>query len=93
MAKLKELEMAHKIIQQALETKRTEGYEKELLKIINDYADTWFLLNLYDKEKLVIEDVSLKSGVRLDYDKVIKKYRAFSRAPDVAKTSNRFIWR
>ena len=71
-AKLRELETAHKLIQQALETKRSEGYERELLKIISDYANTWFLLLQYDEEKLKIENVSAKPGKPLDYDEVMK---------------------
>lgn len=77
ITKLKELETAHKLIQQALESKRSEGYERELLHIINDYADTWFILNLYDHQKLAIEDVSLKTGVRLEYDNVVKNIVRF----------------
>lgn len=79
VAKLKELETAHKLIQQALESKRSEGYERELLNIISDYANTWFVLNLYDEEKLAIENVNEKKSRGLVYDEVlasIKKFRS-----------------
>jgi prophage maintenance system killer protein len=77
IAKLKELETAHKLFQQVLESRRSEGYEQELLKMITDYADAWFILNLYDNQKLAIEDVSLKAGLGLDYDQVIKNIARF----------------
>jgi prophage maintenance system killer protein len=75
--KLKELETAHKIIQQALENRRSEGYERELLKIISDYANAWFVLNLYDEGNLVIGDVSEKKSSALDYDDVLKNIERF----------------
>lgn len=71
-SKLRELETAHKLIQQALENKRSEGYERELLNIITDYANTWFLLLQYDEEKLKIEKVSTGPGKALDYEEVMK---------------------
>lgn len=71
-AKLRELETAHKLIQQALMSKRSEGYERELLKIITDYANTWFVLMQYDDEKLRIENVSAHRGKALNYEEVIK---------------------
>jgi len=77
LAKIRELETAHKLIQQALESRRAEGYEKELLNIISDYADTWFLLNLYDKQKLELENVTIKTGAGLSYEGVIKNIIRF----------------
>ncbi len=77
VAKLKELETAHKLIQQALESKRSEGYERELLSIINDYANTWFLLLGYDEETLKVEKVSLKPSRGLVYEKVLKNVIRF----------------
>ena len=71
-AKLRELETAHKLIQQALESKRSEGYERELLKIISDYANAWFVLMKYDEQKLKIENVSSGLGKALNYDEVVK---------------------
>ncbi len=77
VAKLKELETAHKLIQQALESKRSEGYERELLRIISDYANTWFVLNLYDHQKLAIENVSVRAGIGFQYEAVIKNIVRF----------------
>ncbi len=77
VAKLKELETAHKLIQQALESRRSEGYERELLKIIGDYANTWFLLLGYDEETLKIEKVSIRPSRGLVYEEVLKKLHAF----------------
>lgn len=76
-SKLRELETAHKLIQQALESKRSEGYERELLKIITDYANTWFVLRQYDDEKLKIEHVSAKAGKPLSYEEIIKSIVRF----------------
>jgi prophage maintenance system killer protein len=76
-AKLKELETAHRLIQQALATKRSEGYERELLKIITDYANAWFVLNQYDKKELAIEDVSTKQAQGLNYDEAKKTVAQF----------------
>ena len=78
-AKLKELEIAHKLIQQALESKRSEGHERDLLKIITDYANTWFVLLQYDEDKLKIENVSSKPGVPLSYDEVVKNIARFQK--------------
>ena len=77
VAKLKELETAHKLIQQALESKRSEGYERELLNIITDYANTWFVLNLYDEQKLRIEKVSDRKSKGLNYDEVLRNIKRF----------------
>lgn len=77
VAKLKELETAHKLIKQALESKRSEGYERELLRIINDYANTWFLLLGYDEDTLEIEKVSIKPSHGLVYEEVLKKLHSF----------------
>lgn len=76
-AKLKDLEGAHKLIQQALESKRLDGYEKELLNIITDYANTWFVLNQYDKGELEITDVSKKKAKSLDYVEIRKSIDKF----------------
>ncbi|MBI4054390.1 MAG: virulence protein RhuM/Fic/DOC family protein [Candidatus Doudnabacteria bacterium] len=77
IAKLKELETAHKLIQQVLESKRSEGYERELLRIISDYANTWFILNLYDEQKLAIENVSERKSQGLVYEEVIENIARF----------------
>lgn len=75
--KLKELEGAHKLIQAALASRRLEGYEKELLRIITDYADTWFLLNQYDKGELSFKDVGKKPGPALNYGSLIDSIAKF----------------
>lgn len=75
--KLKDLEGAHKLISQALESRRLDGYEKELLSIITDYANTWFVLNQYDKGELAIEDVSQKKTVFLKYEEIQKSILKF----------------
>lgn len=76
---LKDLESAHKLIQGALENKRLEGYEKELLRIITDYANTWFVLNAYDKDDLKIADVSKRPARALDYLSLRKSIAAFKK--------------
>ncbi|MEK7617832.1 MAG: virulence protein RhuM/Fic/DOC family protein [Patescibacteria group bacterium] len=77
--KLKELESVHKVFQHALENKRMEGYEKELLKIITDYANTWFVLNAYDKGDLKIEDVSRRTARALNHLSLQKSIAAFKK--------------
>lgn len=69
-AKLKELESTIKLFQNAIEIKRLDGYEKELLKIITDYTKAWILLNRYDHDNLDTEGVSKKIRCTLSYDKV-----------------------
>ncbi len=75
--KLKDLEGAHRLMQTALESRRLEGYEKELLKIIADYANTWFVLNAYDKDDLKIQDTSKGPAKVLDYGSLQKSILAF----------------
>lgn len=75
-ASLKEYEKAIGLLQAAVETRRLEGYEKELLNIILDYSKTWILLNKYDEQKLLIEHVTKKS-VGLKYEKVKKSIDQF----------------
>jgi prophage maintenance system killer protein len=76
-AKLKELQQAMSLIQTAVETKRLEGYEKELLNIITDYANTWVLLNQYDHDQLVIDKVTKRVVYKLDHEKVTKSISRF----------------
>lgn len=75
--KLKELEGTIKVFQNTLETNRIQGYEKDLLKIITDYTDTWILLNKYDRDELTIENVTKKVGHKLEYEKVKKSIEQF----------------
>lgn len=75
--KLKELQQAVGLMQQALEVKRLEGYEKELLHIITDYTNTWITLNQFDSGNLSLDQVSKKSIKYLDYDQVKKAIERF----------------
>ncbi len=72
---LKELERTTHLFYNVLEGQRALGYEKELLKIITDYAHTWAILNKYDKDELKIEGVSKKVPLPLDYNEA-KSYIA-----------------
>ncbi|HYV33892.1 MAG TPA: virulence protein RhuM/Fic/DOC family protein [Candidatus Limnocylindria bacterium] len=65
--KMKELEKTAGLFQNVLESRRAEGYEKDLLKIITDYAHTWALLNKYDKGELSIEGVTKRTPGPLEY--------------------------
>ncbi len=71
-SKLKELEQANKLFLEVIESRKAEGYEKELLKIITDYTNTWFILNQYDKGELGVEDVTKRKSVPLNYEEVQK---------------------
>ena len=75
--KLKELQQAITLMQQALEVKRLEGYEKELLHIITDYTNTWITLNEFDKGDLKLDQVTKKVVKHLDYDPVKKSIERF----------------
>lgn len=91
VTKLKELETAHRLIQQALESRRSEGYERELLKIIADYANTWFVLNLYDQQKLEISNVNERKGAALVYETVLHNIKRFrQRLQSVKQASELF---
>ncbi len=69
--KLKEIQQTISLFKNVLESKQLEGREADLLKIITEYADTWSLLNEYDKGNLKISDVTkLKNPSYLEYDKV-----------------------
>jgi prophage maintenance system killer protein len=76
-AKVRELEQAKRIFSQALESRRTEGYEKELLNIITDYLDTWIVLNQYDAGKIDTDSTNSKEAKYLDYDDVKKTIDRF----------------
>ena len=78
-AKVKELQSAVNIIQTAIQNNKLEGYEKEVLNIITDYASTWTLLYQYDEQKLLPESGTKKIVSALDYDKInrsIDRFRA-----------------
>jgi death-on-curing family protein len=74
--KLKELQQAVGLMQQALEIKRLEGYEKELLNIITDYANTWLTFYQFDADKLPLEGQK-RTAKYLDYEKVKKAVERF----------------
>ncbi len=74
--KLKELQQAVGLMQEALNIKKLEGYEKELLNIITDYANTWVTFYQYDSNTLSL-DGSKKSVSYLDYDQVKKSIERF----------------
>lgn len=77
--KMKELEKAAGLFQQVLESRKAEGYEKDLLNIITDYAHTWALLNKYDKGELAIEGVSKKAPVVLEHADLTKSIEVFKK--------------
>jgi len=77
--KLRELQDTTKLFQQVLENRRTEGYEKDLLKIITDYSGTWAILNKYDKGELGIEGVSRHAPAVLDYEDLTKSIQIFKK--------------
>lgn len=76
---LKELAQTTVLFQNVLESRRAEGYEKDLLKIITDYAHTWALLNKYDKGELNIEGVTKRPPAALDYDELQKYIGVFKK--------------
>ncbi len=76
---LKELQQTVKLFQNVLDQQRAEGYEKDLLNIITDYAGTWAILNKYDEGELRIEDVTKKTAKKIGHEeigKIIEKFRA-----------------
>ena len=74
--KLKELQQAVGLMQQALEVRKLEGYEKELLSIITDYANTWLTLYKFDSGTLDLVG-SKKETKYLDYDQIKKSIERF----------------
>ncbi len=75
--KVKELEQAKGIFQQALESRRTEGYEKDLLNIITDYLGTWVILNQYDTGTLGFENVTKRKAKYISYDQALDSIERF----------------
>jgi prophage maintenance system killer protein len=75
--RLKELEQVNKLFSRVIDSKKAEGYEKDLLKIITDYTNTWFVLNQYDKGELQVQGVSKKKPSVLDYEEVKKSIAKF----------------
>ncbi len=77
--KMKELEKTAGLFQTVLESRRADGYEKDLLKIITDYAHTWALLNKYDKNELEIDGVTKKTPGSLEYADLQKTIEVFKK--------------
>ena len=75
--KLKELQQANALFHQAAESQRIAGYEKDLLKIITDYTDTWITLNQFDSDSLSLNQVKRQSAKYLDYDQIKKSIERF----------------
>ncbi len=75
--KFKEFQQDVSFMQHALEVKRLEGYEKELLHIFTDYTNTWITLNQFDKGDLTLDQVTKKGVKHLDYDQVKKSIERF----------------
>lgn len=75
--RLKELQQAHVFILQAMEARRLLGYEKELANIINDYTQTWAVLNRYDEGDLMVAKLTKKPLEKLDYVKAKKSVQHF----------------
>ncbi len=77
--KMKELEKTVGLFQMVLGSQRAEGYEKDLLKIITDYAHTWALLNKYDKGELSIDRATKRTPENLEYSDVQKSIFIFKK--------------
>jgi len=84
-SQLKELQQTVKLFQNVIEARRTEGYEKEFLNIIVDYANTWTVLHEYDEGKLGITDVSKKTARPLDHAEIQKTIARFKQRLAVKK--------
>lgn len=76
-SQLRELQQTVKLFQNVIEARRTQGYEKEFLNIIVDYANTWTVLHEYDEGKLEISDVSKKASRKLDHLEIQKTILRF----------------
>jgi len=78
-SQLKELQQTVKLFQNVIEANRTEGYEKELLNIVVDYANTWTVLHEYDEDKLKIDNVSKKTARPLNHQEIKKSIERFKK--------------
>jgi hypothetical protein len=76
-AKLNELQKAHTFITKALEAKRLSGYEKDLANIINDYTQTWVILNRYDDGDLELDKEKSKNVKEMEYARAKKAIEHF----------------
>jgi death-on-curing family protein len=71
---LSQLEGAIKLLQQTIQRRKLKSNEsKALLSLITDYTNSWILLQKYDEDKLKVEKVTKKKGVRLVYEDVYKE--------------------
>jgi prophage maintenance system killer protein len=71
-AKMQELQSAVSLIKKAMERKELSGDEASgLLKIITEYADTWLLLDQFDRASLEAPTKSHTTQYRLQYDEAI----------------------
>lgn len=77
--KMRELEKTAGLFQAVLESRRAEGYEKDLLKIITDYAHTWAVLNKYDRGELEIGITGKKASEALAYEDLQKTIATFKK--------------
>ncbi len=78
-SQIKELQQTVKLFQNVIEAKRAVGYEKELLNIIVDYANTWTVLHEYDEGKLEVSNASKKTAQGLDHAEVQKMVARFKK--------------
>ena len=84
-SQMKELQQTARLFQNVIEAQRAGGYEKELLSIITDYANTWAVLNEYDKGELGLGNVSKQKSKILDYEEVKKSIAKFKERLGVKK--------
>ncbi|HVY68095.1 MAG TPA: RhuM family protein [Patescibacteria group bacterium] len=78
-SQLKELQQTVRLFQNVLEANRTAGYEKDLLKIITDYAETWALLNKYDRNDLDRPAAAARQAAVLPYEDLRRSIMVFKR--------------
>ena len=68
--KLTELEKVIRLFQDARVSKLlNQGEADGLLEVITEYANTWVMLERYDKEKIIAKKKTLKEKSILDYEK------------------------
>lgn len=69
---LKEFEQAVNLIKKTIEAKKLSTKEvKGLLRVITDYANSWILLQKYDKKQLEVSKTT-KTRYQLDYDEAME---------------------
>jgi prophage maintenance system killer protein len=72
-AKMQELKSAVTLIKKAMEKKELSGDEASgLLKIITDYADTWLLLDQFDRAEIESPTKHRTTRFTLQYDEAIR---------------------